>query len=83
MSDEVAEWCGYNSTWDMLTYHLDKEELINLLQEFVYEDKQGWIAEIIEDLAKQHYDWVDHEKIRADHEDRMYQEYKDKIRGIE
>ena len=53
MSDEVAEWCGYGSTWDMLTYHLDKEELMNLLQEFVYEDKQGWIAEIIEDLAKQ------------------------------
>ena len=74
---EIAYWCGFNDEWEMLTYNLDNEELMDLLREFVYSDKEGLIQEMIEDWAKEQYDWVDHEKIKADYEDMKYQEWKD------
>ena len=83
MSDEIAEYCGFNSNWDMLTSHWNNEQLMDLLQEYVCDDSSGWIHEIIEELAKEHYDWVDHDQIRADYEDAKYQEWKDQRRGID
>ena len=77
MSDEVAEWCGYTSKWDMLNDHMDKAELWDLLMDFVNEDTDGWVSDIIKDIAKDKHDWIDHEQIRADYEDMKYQEWKD------
>tara|TARA_R100000329_G_scaffold115910_1_gene95317 strand:- start:4243 stop:4503 length:261 start_codon:yes stop_codon:yes gene_type:complete len=76
-ADEIADWCGFDDEWDMLTDNLDDDELMDLLRVFVYSDKEGLIQEMIEDWAKYQYDWVDHEKIKADYEDMKYQEWKD------
>lgn len=75
--DEIAEWCGFDSVWDMVTHYLDDTELMELLKEYIEAGKNGWIQEMIEDWAKTHYDWVDHEAIKAAHEDTKYEEWKD------
>ena len=51
MNDEVADYCGFNSNWDMLCSHWNTEQLMDLLQEYVCDDSNGWINEIIEELA--------------------------------
>ena len=76
-ADEIADWCGFSGVWEMITDNLDEDELMDLLQELIYTDKTGCIQDMIEDWAKEQYDWVDHEKIRADYEDMKYQEWKD------
>jgi len=76
-ADEIASWCGFDGVWDMILHFLDEDEMTNLLQEFVNSDKEGWIQEMVEDWAKEQYQWVDHEKIKADYEDMKMQEWKD------
>ena len=75
--DDIADWCGFDSVWEMLVDCLNGDELMELLKEYVEAGKNGWVQEIIEDRAISHYDWVDHEKIKADYEDIKYQEWKD------
>tara|TARA_R110002012_G_scaffold222421_1_gene394267 strand:+ start:228 stop:485 length:258 start_codon:yes stop_codon:yes gene_type:complete len=81
MSKDVAEWCGYSSMSAMILDHLDNQECMDLLSEFLEANFEGWASEMVQDLAKEHHEWVDHDAIRADYEDMKYQEYKD--RGID
>ena len=39
---EIADWCGFNDEWEMLTDNLDDDELMDLLRVFVYSDKEGF-----------------------------------------
>lgn len=75
--DEIADWCGFDGVWDMILHYLTDDDMLNLLEKFVYADKHGWIQEMIEDWAKRDYDWIDHEKLKADYEDMKYEEWKD------
>ena len=78
MSEEIARWCGYNSAWSMLRDHLTTDELLSMFQDLIYEKGVWeWICEIIEDLSSEHHEWVDHERIKSNHEDALYQAYKD------
>lgn len=77
MSDEIAEFCGFTSNWEMLKANLDNQELLDLLSEFVSDDKDGWVHEIVQALAEEHYDYVDWEQLREDADDAKMQEYKD------
>ena len=76
-NESRRDWCGFDGVWDMILHFLDEDEMTNLLQEFVYADKTGRIQELVEDWAKEQYQWVDHEKIKADYEDMKMQEWKD------
>ena len=76
MSKDLAEWCGYTSVFDMLKDNLTNDELLDLLCEYIHEDSSG-VSDIIEEIAKEKFEWFDHERARADHEDAQYQAYKD------
>tara|TARA_Y100000361_G_C10931090_1_gene223937 strand:+ start:66 stop:320 length:255 start_codon:yes stop_codon:yes gene_type:complete len=76
MSD-IAEFCGFSSNWDMLKYHWTNEELMDLLCEYVSEDKDGWIHEIVEGIASEVYEYVDWDRVREDADDAKMQEWKD------
>tara|TARA_R110000824_G_scaffold97206_4_gene232212 strand:+ start:216 stop:470 length:255 start_codon:yes stop_codon:yes gene_type:complete len=80
---DIAEECGYSSVWTMLMDNLKMEELMELLQEFVDADTDGWVHDMITDIAKDKFEWFDKEQARADHEDAQYQEYKDRRAGDE
>ena len=81
MSSEVAEFCGFPSMADMIVANLTTDELNDMLMEYIHEDKSGMVEDTVKEIASHKYEWVDHEGIKADHEDRQYQEYKD--RGID
>ena len=78
MSKDVAEWCGYDSMSAMILDHLDNQECMDLLSEFLESNFEGWASEMVEELAKEHHEWVDHEGAKADAEDAAYQAYKDR-----
>jgi len=77
MSKEIAEWCGYDCMGDMIIDHLTKKELENMLIEYIQEDESGIIEDIIMVIAITRHGWVDHEAIKAEQEDRKYEEYRD------
>ena len=81
MSEDIAEWCGYDSVFDMIRDNSSVEELLLLLCSYVFEDTDGWAHEIVEEIAKDRFEWLDEEQAIADHEDTQYQEHKDKLAG--
>ena len=40
MTKDVADWCGFDSILQMLKTHLEVEELIDLLGEYIYENSE-------------------------------------------
>jgi hypothetical protein len=78
--EEMLEFCGFNSAFDMIKTHFTEDELMDLLSDFLHENKD--IAnEICEEIAVDLYEWVDRDKLRADFEDAQYQAFKD--RGLD
>ena len=77
MSKEIAEWCGYDCMGYMIIDHLTKKEIENMLVEYIQEDETGIIEDIIMEIAIKQHGWVDHEAIKAEQEDRKYEEYRD------
>jgi len=77
---DALEFCGFNSAFDLIKNHFTQDELMDLLSDLLHENKE--IAnEIVEEIATEHYEWVDYDKVRADFEDMKYQEFKD--RGLD
>ena len=72
--DEIVEWCGYKSTFDMLRDSMTTEELLDLLEEYIENDM---VEDEIRDIAKKQHDWVDHEGAKADADEMAYQTYRD------
>ena len=78
--EDMLNYCGFNSAFDMIKTHFTQEELMDLLCELLHENKD--IAqEICEEIAYDSYEWVDMDKVRADAEDMAYQAYKDSLLG--
>tara|TARA_R110000751_G_scaffold65981_10_gene134875 strand:+ start:564 stop:818 length:255 start_codon:yes stop_codon:yes gene_type:complete len=79
--DEILEWCGYDSPYDMLKDTMSTEQLLNLLEIFVDEGVHtnlfAYVEEEIIDIAKKKHGWVDHEGAKADADEAAYQTYKD------
>jgi len=75
-NQEIVEWCGYQSTFDMLKDNMSTEELLDLLEVFVSDDYE-LIEEHIVDIARNQFNWVDHEGAKADADEAAYQTYKD------
>ena len=73
---DIVQWCGYQSTFDMLKDNMSTEELLDLLEVFVSDDYE-LIEEHIVDIARNQFNWVDHEGAKADADEMAYQTYKD------
>lgn len=77
---DVLEFCGFNTAFDMIKTHFTQDELMDLLSDLLHENKEISM-EIVEEIASEHYEWVDYDTVKADFEDMKYQEYKD--RGLD
>lgn len=78
--EDMLNYCGFNSAFDMIKSHFTEDELMDLLSDLLHENKD--IAqEICEEIAVDLYEWVDRDKLRADFEDAQYQAYKDSLLG--
>tara|TARA_R100000231_G_scaffold34814_3_gene30779 strand:+ start:3534 stop:3839 length:306 start_codon:yes stop_codon:yes gene_type:complete len=79
-ADEIAAECSFDSAWDMIKFHVDTEELLDLLCELLHDDTQKGseiLLDWVRELAYDKYEWYDEEEARADAEDAAYQSYKD------
>jgi len=74
--EEVLEFCGFTTAFDMIKYHFTQEQLMDLLCELLCENDE-LITEICEEIAYDKYGWRDLEAIKADAEDMAYQRFRD------
>jgi hypothetical protein len=84
-ADEIAEQCGFDSAWNMLTTNIPTEELLELLCELMYDDTQKGsdiLLDWIKELAHDKYEWYDRDAAREAYEDAQYQSWKDERRGL-
>ena len=73
--DEIVEWCGYKSTFDMLRGNMSTEELLELLELLIGEQLER-VEDEIRDIAKE-LGWEDKDAAQADADEMAYQTYKD------
>lgn len=81
--EEIARYCGYNSAFDLLRDNMSQDELLDMLEEYIGEDKSGHIEDIVIEIATDKFDYVDYDAIKDEEMDRKYQEYKERRQGIE
>ena len=81
--EEVARYCGYNSAFDLLRDNMSQDELLDMLEEYIGEDKSGHIEDIVIEIATDKFDYIDYDAIEDAAMDAKYQEYKEKRQGIE
>ena len=79
-ADEIAAECSSDSAWDMIKFHVDTEELLDLLCELLHDDTQKGseiLLDWVKELAHDKYEWFDREQARADADDAAYEAYRD------
>ena len=76
--EEMIAYCGYNTAFELMRANMTEDELLDLLEQFVHEDKTGLVLDICEEIAHDKYEWVDWEKVKSDAEDAAYEEWKDR-----
>ena len=76
---DLLIFCGYTSAYSLLNAHMNKAELTDLLESLVDspEDAVDFVREEVERIAKEVFEWVDHEALQDDADDRRYQQYRD------
>ncbi len=76
---DLLIFCGYTSAYSLLNDHMLESELSNLLEDLVDspEDAVDFVREEVERIAKEVFEWVDHEALQDDADDRRYQQYRD------
>ena len=79
MLEDILEWCGYNSAFNMLKDNMKEEDLMHLLESIIDSpaDAADFIKEEIETIASQTFEWVDMDALRAKAEDLEYLNYRD------
>ena len=75
--DELLAHCGFDSAFEMIKFYLDELELDDLLSELIADDQSGLVKDICEEIAKEHFDWVDWERLQSDADDAAYQRLRD------
>jgi hypothetical protein len=76
--DELLAHCGFDSAFEMIKFYLDELELDDLLSELIADDQSGLVKDICEEIAKEHFDWIDRDKIQAERDDAQLQAWKDR-----
>jgi|TARA_R100000149_G_C5880079_1_gene144873 hypothetical protein len=79
MLEDILAWCGYNSAFSLLVDNMNNEEMMHLMESIVDSpaDAADFIIETIEEIAKNTYEWVDMDALRAKAEDLEYLNYRD------
>ena len=84
MSDieTMLNHCGFDSAFEMIKHHFTEEEMMDLLNELLTESKST-TRDTIEEIATEHYEWVEWEQIADDADHTAMQEWKDRRHGDE
>jgi len=79
MIKDILEFCGYKTVSDLLNDHMTESELSYLFVDLLNSpyDAKDFIEEEVERIAKDIFEWVDHEKMKADADEEAYQRYRD------
>ena len=79
MLEDILEFCGYNTAFDLLNDHLDEDDMALLCQDLINspEDAVDFVKEEVERIAKDIFEWVDLDAGKAHAEDMAYQKYRD------
>ena len=79
MLEDLLEFCGYNTAFDLLNDHMTQAELSDLLQDLINspEDAADFVKEEAERIAKDIFEWVDRDAMIAQAEDMAYDKYRD------
>jgi|TARA_R100000084_G_C4588556_1_gene117287 hypothetical protein len=77
--EEILNYCGFDNPSQLLRSALTPEEIDRMWEDMVDspDDAKDFVMEEIERIAKELYEWVDHDAIIASEEDRQYQKYRD------
>ena len=75
--DELLAHCGVDSAIELIQYNLDADELNDLLKELIANDQSGIVRDLCEEIAKEHFDWIDWERLQSDADDAAYQRLRD------
>lgn len=76
--DELLAHCGFDSAFEMIKFYLDYEELEHLLLALVSSDRTGIVRDLCEEIATEHFDWIDRDRIQAERDDAELQAWKDR-----
>lgn len=76
--DELLAHCGVDSAIELIQYNLDADELNDLLEELIEADQSGIVQTLCEEIAKEHFDWIDRDRIQAERDDAQLQAWKDR-----
>lgn len=79
MLEDILEFCGYNTAFDLLSDHLDEDEMAYLVTDLINspEDAVDFVKEEVERIAKDIFEWVDRDALIAQAEDMAYAKYRD------
>tara|TARA_R110000751_G_scaffold56999_10_gene121264 strand:+ start:492 stop:728 length:237 start_codon:yes stop_codon:yes gene_type:complete len=73
--NDIIEWCGFSSSFDILRDNMSTVELLELLELLIGEQPER-VEDEIRDIAKK-LGWEDKDAAQADEDERAYQQYKD------
>jgi len=84
MSDmeTILDHCGFDSAFELIKHHFTEEELMELLNELLSQN-QILTRNIVEEIATEHYEFVDWERVKDDADDAAIQAWKDRRYGDE
>lgn len=86
MSDieTMLDHCGFDSAFQLIKHHFTEEELMDLLNDFLRRsENKSTTRAVVEEIATEHYEFVDREQIKDDADDAAMQEWKDRRHGDE
>ena len=80
MMEDILAFCGYQSVSDLLNDHMTRLQLSALFVDLLNspDDAKDFVQEEVERIAKDIFEWVDHEKMKADADEEAYQRYRDR-----
>tara|TARA_R110002012_G_scaffold56984_2_gene146574 strand:- start:2651 stop:2896 length:246 start_codon:yes stop_codon:yes gene_type:complete len=79
LTEDILEFCEYESAFDLLSDHMTQAELSDFLQDLVNspQDAVDFVKEEVMRIAKDLFEWVDRDALIAQAEDMKYQKYRD------
>ena len=77
--EDILNFCGFDNPSQLLRSVLTPKQIMSMWEDIVDspEDAKDFVMEEIEQIARDLYDWEDHDAIIASEEDRQYQKYRD------
>tara|TARA_R100000700_G_scaffold38300_1_gene49435 strand:+ start:1861 stop:2106 length:246 start_codon:yes stop_codon:yes gene_type:complete len=79
MLEDLLEFCGYNTAFDLLNDHMTQAEMSDFLQDLVNnpQDAVDFVKEEVEKIATDIFEWIDRDALMAQADDMAYAKYRD------